>query len=126
RRTHAVFGCTTWMEALRHCAIDQESPHAAGKGTGNAQGGSETVRVEAHDTRRAGGRAEGSAGPGRVPAQIVVRPVAAGAQGHAGRDVIAGSERHQHAAPIGVNPFRHRANSWHDYGTRVAAAAEII
>jgi hypothetical protein len=83
------------MEALGHRAVGEKRPDAAGVGTGDAQRVRESLAVEPEYFGGSRGRAEGAARAARMPAQVIVRAIAAGAIGHTGRDVVTSDDRRQ-------------------------------
>ena len=78
RRTHAVLGRASGVEALRHGAIDEKCPRAARIRAGKSQCRRKARRIETQNTRGPRSGTKRSARAGRVPAQIVVRPITAG------------------------------------------------
>ena len=116
------------MQALGlRCVVD-EGPEAAAEAGGVAEGGRGLFGVEPQHARRGGGRAEGAAGRGRMPAAAVVRRIAAAGFEHAPAEVIA-----EHDSGDQLSP-RDRAVSGrqcrdccrqHD-GAGVVAAAGVV
>ena len=82
--------------------------------------------IELEDARGGRCRAEAAARAGRVPAQIVVRAISAGAFQHARGKVVAGEQSHEGVAARHAAAPRQRHHHRHDDGTRMAAAAEIV
>src|SRR3954470_19734031 len=84
------------MEALRHRTVGEESPDAAGERSRDAERVGGAFAVELQKLRRARRGAEGAARSARMPSEIVVETIPAGAFGHAGGDVVARDDRRQH------------------------------
>ena len=114
------------MEALGVGTVGQEGPDPAREGAGDAEGVGEAFAVEAEHPRRRSGRAEAAAGPGRMPAERVVGPIAAGALEHARREIVAGEDRHERLAARHAAARGQRADHRDHDRAGMAAAAEIV
>ena len=121
-RKQAVIGRLAGMERLAHRAEHRFQPRRLGAGDAERNAGG--VRVQPHQMRAGGGRAEAADGAGGVKAQTVVM---AGFQGdaEAAFQLVAGHEGGDHRRPRGSPLLRQRQQRGQDGDARVAGHRQV-